>query len=63
MEDVKVYEVLHTVVGAYIGHGLTDDTIETVSIHATEDGANEEAKRLEKENGGEYWVKAIKISN
>ena len=53
---MKVFSVLHTKIGNYIGHGLTDDTVVTVSIHATRESAEEEAQRLEEENGGEYWV-------
>lgn len=63
MAKMKVYEVLHTVTGAYIGHGLTDDTIETMSIHMSEDKAKEEARRLEEENGENYWVHAIVITD
>ena len=58
---MKVYEVLHTVIGEYIGHGLTNDTVEVISIHETEKSANEEAKRLEKENGEEYWVEEKEV--
>ena len=58
---MKVFAVLHTEIGNYIGHGLTDDTVVTVSIHATKKSAEEEAKRLEKENGGEYWVDSEEV--
>ena len=58
---MKVYKVLHTVTGEYIGHGLTNDTIETVSIHATEESAKTEAKRLEDETGDTYWVKPAEV--
>lgn len=58
---MKAYKVLHTVVGEYIGHGLTNDTVETVSIHMTEESAKKEAQRLENENGGEYWVRETEI--
>lgn len=58
---MKVFAVLHTEIGSYIGHGLTDDTVVTVSIHATKESAEEEAKRLEEENGGEYWVDSEEV--
>ena len=61
---MKIFAVLHTVeIGNYIGYGLTYDTVVTVSTHATKESAEEEAKRLEEEYGGEYWVDSEEVKS
>lgn len=56
-----IYEVCHDEEGKFIGHGLYEDIFVVDSIHATEESANSEAKRMHEETGYYYYVKCCEV--
>lgn len=46
----KVYVVISVEEGSYIGHGLYNECTQILSVHASKESAEKEAKRLKQED-------------